>query len=301
MPSELSLSWTWKCQPRSARIRFREQFILEKILLIVAFAHPIHCLELLRMSTIISLFNQAGGVGKTTLTQNLGYHLSLRGHRVLLLDIDPQASLTSFMGIDAESLEKTPFDALINEEPLFILKNIYGMDLAPTNINLSAAEIQLVNLDFREIRLKEALEPIKEKYNFILIDCPPSLGLLSYTSLVASTHVLIPVETHFKAFQGTSLLLQTISKVRKRGNRSLMIAGFVPSRYAATNSQDKRTLQAIKEQFGVVGTIYEPIPRATIFVDASEEQVPLAIYDPKSPVLKILDSLAANMEKLNES
>jgi len=93
------------------------------------------------MSTIISLFNQAGGVGKTTLTQNLGYHLSLRGHRVLLLDIDPQASLTSFMGIDAESLEKTPFDALINEEPLFILENIYGMDLAPTNINLSAAEI----------------------------------------------------------------------------------------------------------------------------------------------------------------
>ncbi len=240
-------------------------------------------------------------MGKTTLTQNLGYHLNLRGHRVLLIDLDPQASLTAFMGIEADTLEKTPFDALINEEPLFILKDVHGMDLAPTNINLSAAEIQLVNLDFREIRLREALEPIKEQYNFILIDCPPSLGLLSYTSLIASTHVLIPIETHFKAFQGTNLLLQTVAKVRKRGNRSLAIAGFVPSRYASTNSQDKRTLQAIKEQFGMVGTVFEPIPRATIFVDASEEQVPLAVYEPKSPVLKILDSLASNMEELNES
>lgn len=250
---------------------------------------------------IIALFNQAGGVGKTTLTQNLGYHLNLRGHRVLLIDIDPQASLTAFMGIDANTLEKTPFDALINEEPLFILKNVHGMDLAPTNINLSVAEIQLVNLDFREIRLREALEPLKGQYNFILIDCPPSLGLLSYTSLVASTHVLIPIETHFKAFQGTNLLLQTMAKVRKRGNRSLTIAGFVPSRYASSNSQDKRTLQAIKEQFGAVAPVYEPIPRATIFVDASEEQVPLAVYDPKNPVLKVLESLALNMEKLNES
>ncbi len=252
------------------------------------------------MTCTIALFNQAGGVGKTTLTQNLGYHLHQRGHRVLLVDLDPQASLTTFMGIDPDSLEKTPFDALINEEPLFILKDIQGMDIAPTNITLSAAEIQLVNLDFREVRLAEALDPLRDNYDFILIDCPPSLGLLSYTSLVAATEVLIPIETHFKAFQGTNLLLQTIARVRKRGNRSLEIAGFVPCRYAATNSQDKRTLKAIREQFGAVAPVYSPIPRLTAFVDASEEQVPLAVYDPKNPALSVLDQLAAQMEKLNE-
>ena len=250
------------------------------------------------MACIIALFNQAGGVGKTTLTHNLGYHLHQRGQQILLIDLDPQASLTTFMGIDPASLEHTPFDALINEEPLYILKDIQGMALAPTNINLSAAEIQLVNLDFREVRLKEALEPLQEDYDFILIDCPPSLGLLTYSSLVAATAVLIPIETHFKAFQGTNLLLQTIARVRKRGNRNLKIAGFVPSRYAATNSQDKRTLQAIREQFSSVAPIYEPIPRLTAFVDASEEQLPLALYDPKHSALTILDQLAAQLEKL---
>lgn len=248
---------------------------------------------------IIALFNQAGGVGKTTITQNLGYHLAQRKQRILLVDLDPQASLTTFMGIDTNTLEKTPFDALINEEPLFILKDIYGMDLVPTNITLSVAEIQLVNLDFREIRLKESLDPLTVHYDFILIDCPPSLGLLSYSALIASHQVLIPIETHFKAFQGTNLLLQTIAKVRKRGNRNLQIAGFIPSRYATTNSQDKRTLQAIIEQYGQVAPVYDPIPRLTAFVDASEEEMPLAVFAPKNPAVKILEKLAIKMEKLN--
>lgn len=248
---------------------------------------------------VISLFNQAGGVGKTTITLNLGYQLFKRGNKVLLIDIDPQASLTLFMGIDPASLEKTVFDAIVNEEPISIHTNVHGMDLAPTNINLSAAEIQLVNMDFREVRLQDAIAPIKDNYDFILIDCPPSLGLLSYLSLVATTHVLVPVETHYKAFEGTNLLLQTLARVRKKGNRSLQIAGFVPSRYAATNSQDKRTLKAIQEQFSPVGPVYSPIPRITAFVDASEKQVPLAVYEPKNSVIKILDQLAAKMEKLN--
>lgn len=248
---------------------------------------------------VISLFNQAGGVGKTTITLNLGYQLFKRGNKVLLIDIDPQASLTLFMGIDPASLEKTVFDAIVNEEPISIHTNVHGMDLAPTNINLSAAEIQLVNMDFREVRLQDAITPIKDNYDFILIDCPPSLGLLSYLSLVATTHVLVPVETHYKAFEGTNLLLQTLARVRKKGNRSLQIAGFVPSRYAATNSQDKRTLKAIQEQFSPVGPVYSPIPRITAFVDASEKQVPLAVYEPKNSVIKILDQLAAKMEKLN--
>lgn len=250
------------------------------------------------MSKIIAIFNQAGGVGKTTLTMNLGYQLHMKGHKVLLIDLDPQSSLTSFMGIDPESLEKTPFDAIINEELLFILNNQHGMDIAPTNINLSVAEIQLVNMDFREVRLKEVIEPIRNKYDFILIDCPPSLGLLSYSSLVAASHLLIPIETHYKAFSGTNLLLQTVAKVRKRGNRHLKIAGFVPSRYAAANSQDQRTLKAIQEQFSPIAPVYDPISRATAIVDASEQQVPLAVYEPKHPILKVLEKLALKMEQL---
>lgn len=134
------------------------------------------------MAKIISIFNQAGGVAKTTLTQNLGYHLARRNHRVLLVDLDPQASLTIFMGLDIDGLEQTLYDALVDEEPLYIEENLMGMDLAPTNLTLSVAETALVNADLREFRLKSAIEPIEEHYDFILIDCPPSLGLLSYIS-----------------------------------------------------------------------------------------------------------------------
>ena len=245
--------------------------------------------------TVIALFNQAGGVGKTTITHNLGYQLSLLNNRVLLIDLDPQSSLTTFMGIDTESLTKTPFDALINEEPLYIISDINGVDLAPTNIGLSAAEIQLVNLNFREVRLQEAIEPLLADYDYILIDCPPSLGLLSYSALIAATHVLIPIETHFKAFQGTNLLLETIAKVKKRGNKDLKISGFIPSRYSKNNSQDKRTLQAIKEEFSPIATVYEPIPRLTAFVDASEEALPLALYDSKCPAVQIISDLALSI------
>jgi chromosome partitioning protein len=131
------------------------------------------------MTKIIALFNQAGGVGKTTITHNLGYHLSQKGHQVLLIDLDPQSSPTPFVGIDPEKLEKTPFDALINEEPLFIIKTNQGFDLVPTNITLSVAEIQLVNLDFREIRLKDALSSVQSDYTLSLLTVRPVLDYLA--------------------------------------------------------------------------------------------------------------------------
>jgi chromosome partitioning protein len=166
------------------------------------------------------------------------------------------------------------------------------MDLVPTNILLSSAEIQLVNLEFRELRLKEGLAQVEGNYDIIVIDCPPSLGLLSYSGLVAATHVLIPIETHFKAFMGTSLLLQTVAKVKKRGNPNLEIVGFAPNRFAPNNSQDKRCLQAIQEQYGEVARVFSPIHRLTALTDASEEQIPLALYDRKSKALKTFDELA---------
>lgn len=250
------------------------------------------------MTKIIAIFNQAGGVAKTTLTQNLGYHLARREHNVLLIDMDPQGSLTIFMGLVPRELEKSMYDAIVEEQPLPISEGIHGMDLAPTNTTLSTAEMQLVNADLRDFRLKYAIEPIQEEYDFILIDCPPSLGLLSYVSLVAATHVLVPIETHFKAFEGTNELLKTVARVRTRVNRSLEIGGFVPTKYDARNSQDTRTLGAIQEQLASVGKVLTPISRSTTFVDATEERMPLAVYQPKHPAVKVLEQIASSMESL---
>ena len=246
---------------------------------------------------IIALFNQAGGVAKSTLTMNLGYHLAQKEQRVLLVDMDPQASLTKFMGLIPKELDSTVADAIIEELPLPIHEGIHGMDLAPSNRVLSGAEMQLVNAPLRDFRLKEALEPLLSEYDFILIDCPPSLGLLSFISLVAATHVLVPIETHIKAFEGTDELLQTLNSVKK-ANKKLQIAGFVPTRYAKSNSADVRTLGAIQEQLGSWGKIFPPVPRATAFVDASEEREPLAVYDPKHSAVALLDKIAQSLASL---
>ncbi|MBE9224913.1 ParA family protein [Phormidium sp. LEGE 05292] len=248
---------------------------------------------------IIALFNQAGGVAKSTLTQNLGYHLAQSSHRVLLIDIDPQASLTKFMGLAPSQLQKTVANAIIDEQPLPIHSGIHGMDLAPANRLLSGAEMQLVSAPMRDLRLKEALEPVVESYDFILVDCPPSLGLLSYISLVAATHVLVPIETHLKAFEGTDELLQTLTLVKNKANRKLQVAGFVPTRYAQQNSADKRALGAIQEQLSSWGQIFPPIPRATAFVDATEERAPLAVFDSKHPAVAILEEIAQSLESLS--
>jgi len=192
------------------------------------------------MSKIIALFNQSGGVSKTSLTMNLGYHLAKRSQKVLLVDMNPQASLTAFMGLDPSELQETVYESIMNGSDAALRKNLHNMDLLPSNINLSGAELELVVADMRDSRLKEVLDPLSSHYDFILIDCPPSLGILSYISLVISTHVLIPIQTEYKALKGTELLLQTIARVRKRANRSLQIAGVIPTLY------DTRTVQAFQ-------------------------------------------------------
>ncbi|BAU16055.1 cobyrinic acid ac-diamide synthase (plasmid) [Leptolyngbya sp. NIES-3755] len=252
------------------------------------------------MTRVIAVFNQAGGVAKTTLTMNLGFQLAQKKkNRVLLIDMDPQASLTIFMGLEPDELEQTIYEAIVNENPLPIQGDIHQMDLAPTNLNLSVAEMQLVSADLREYRLKSAIEPVLEDYDFILIDCPPSLGLLSFISLVAATHILVPIETQFKAFAGTNKLLETVARVRNKINRKLQIAGFVPTIYDSRNSQDARSLAAMQEQLSGIGTVFDPIPRSTLFADASEKRQPLAVFSPKHPSVSILNQLASAMEKLN--
>ena len=188
---------------------------------------------------IIALFNQSGGVGKTSLTMNLGYHLTQKKkNRVLLIDMDPQASLTTFMGLEPENITQTIYQAVVGEEDLPVHPElIHGMSFTPANINLSAAELELVAALMREMRLKNALTPVLDKYDYILIDCPPSLGILSVVSLVAATHVLVPIQCQFKSFQGTDLLLKTVARLRKGANPSLAIAGCMPTMY------DDRTAQ----------------------------------------------------------
>lgn len=256
------------------------------------------------MSKILALFNQAGGVAKSTTTLNLGYHLAQRALRVLLIDIDPQASLTSFMGIEPSELETTIYDALVPKgdeiESLPIHQNIHGMDLLPANIDLANAEQELIFAELRELRLKQILEPVRDNYDFILIDCPPSLGILSHISLVATDYVLVPIQCQFKALKGTDSLLHTVARIRKRLNPKLKIAGFLPTMYQASNSLDNRTLESISEQLADVAKIFPPMPRATAVAEAAEFGKPLALCANKhKPTLELFDQLAIAMEKLS--
>lgn len=253
------------------------------------------------MTKVISLFNQAGGVGKSTTTQNLGYHLFLRRHRILLVDIDPQASLTTFMGLEPADLDKTIYDALVSEadDPIPIHQDLHGMALAPANILLANAEQELIFAELREFRLQEVLASLLNDYDFILIDCPPSLGILSQISLVASTHVLVPIQCQFKALKGTDSLLKTVARVQRKLNRNLKLAGFFPTMYSANNSLDQRTLQSMTEQLSSLGTVFPPMPRATSVAEAAEYGKPLALCPNKNPaLLHLFDEIAIAMEVL---
>jgi chromosome partitioning protein len=250
------------------------------------------------VALIITIYNQSGGVMKTSLTMNLGYQMAQHGRKVLLVDMDPQASLTAFMGLEPADLDQTIADSVLNDAPLAIQPDIHQMDLLPSNIMLSAAEMQLTSVMAREWRLRRVLEPIVDQYDVVLIDSPPSLGILSILSLVASTHVLIPIQTQYKSYKGTELLLDSVKQVQEYVNSELRIAGVVPTIYASSNAQDKAILGAIQEQLGAITTVFPPVPRATAFADASMEHLPLARYNPSHPAVKILEAIATQLEAL---
>ncbi len=253
------------------------------------------------MAKVVALFNQSGGVGKTTLAMNLGYHLAKqkRGRqkqRVLLIDMDPQGSLTDFMGLGDESFDETIAESLLEDRPLPIFGDIHGMDLTPANILLSKAEIQLLSAMRREYKLAKALESAKEEYDFILVDAPPSLGILSILSLVAADCLIVPIQTQYKCYRGTDLLLDTVEDVRE-ANPNLAIAGIVPTMHNPRENHEKDILAQIKSELGNEFVVYPAINKATDFKNCSMSHDPLAVYNSKHPSLKVLNRIAADLLK----
>ena len=259
---------------------------------------------ILKMAVITSIFNQAGGVAKSTLTLNLGHTLSQAGQRVLLVDFDPQGSLTIFLGFEPWDMPVTVYDALMGnyttrEALISVLEqaivSAHNMDLLPANRRLGKAELELFTALNRERKLAAMLDPLRDRYDWILIDCPPSLGLLSLSALTASHGVLVPVETEYKSWIGTDLLLETIGLVKREINPDLSIFGFIPTKHARTKSQHQRVLKAMREQLATVGTVFDPIPNATAFADASEAGQPLIVYDRRHSALQSLQALATSL------
>jgi chromosome partitioning protein len=203
---------------------------------------------------IIALCNQKGGVGKTTSTINLGAALSEFGRRVLLVDFDPQGALSVGLGVQPHQLDRTAYNLLmepgVNIDDILLKTGVPGMDLLPSNIDLSAAEVQLVGEVAREQTLSRVLAPVVEDYDFVLIDCQPSLGLLTVNALTAADEVIVPLECEFFSLRGVALLIDTIDKVRERLNPRLKLAGILATMYDGRTLHGREVFARVVEAFG---------------------------------------------------
>ena len=232
------------------------------------------------MGRAIAIFNQKGGVGKTTTNINLGASLAQLGKKVLMLDIDPQGNTTSGIGVSKKDLEYTVY-AEFDTKKAVMHTNVEGLDLIPANTDLAGAEIELVELDGREQRLRHAIDRIRDDYDFIFIDCPPSLGLLTINSLAAVNGVLIPIQCEFYALEGVSQLVSTIDLVKKNLNPELEIEGVVLSMFDGRTNLSIQVVQEVKKYFGskVYSTV---IPRNIRLAEAPGFGMAITEYDPRS-------------------
>ncbi|KJY48200.1 Sporulation initiation inhibitor protein soj [Bombilactobacillus mellis] len=236
------------------------------------------------MARVISLANQKGGVGKTTTTINLGACLAEIGKQVLVIDIDPQGNATSGLGIKKVDVAQDIYDVIINELPLqkTIMKTEHsGLDIVPATIQLAGAEMELTSMMARETRLKEALLPIQKDYDYILIDCPPSLGQLSINAFTASNSIIIPVQSEYYALEGLSQLLNTIRLVQKHFNPNLAIEGVLLTMFDARTNLGTQVVQEVQSYFG--DRVYKTIiPRNTRLAEAPSYGLPIIDFDRKS-------------------
>ena len=253
------------------------------------------------MGKVISVANQKGGVGKTTTTVNLGTILAKKGKKVLLIDADPQGNATSGLGVDKD-VELSLYDVLVNETELestiqdTMIKNL---KLCPSNINLAGAEVELVSMMSREQRLKEKLEEIKEGFDYILIDCPPSLGLITLNSFTASDSVLIPVQCEYYALEGLGQLINTINLVKKHLNKNIQIEGALLTMYDIRTNLSNQVVKEVKKYFE--NKVYKTvIPRNVRLSEAPSYGMPITEYDPRSKGAKSYIKFAREFIKINQ-
>lgn len=248
-----------------------------------------------RRAEIIAMCNQKGGVGKTTTTINLGAALVETGRKVLLVDLDPQGSLSVGLGINPHTLELSIYNLLLGRgvdvDEVIADSPVEDMDILPSNIDLSAAEIQLVSEVARELTLSRVLEPLRERYDVILIDCAPSLGLLTVNALTAADSVVIPLECEFFALRGVALLTDTIAKVQDRLNPRLKIMGLLGTMYDGRTLHAREVLQTVVDAFG--DQVFHSVIRRTVkFPETTVAGEPITTYASSSPGAGAYRSLA---------
>ena len=253
------------------------------------------------MGKVISVANQKGGVGKTTTTVNLSTILAKRGKKVLLIDADPQGNATSGLGIEKE-VEFSTYDILVNDTEIkqalqkTVIKNLL---LCPSNMNLAGAEVELVSMMSREQRLKEKLEEVKDAFDYIFIDCPPSLGLITLNAFTASNSVLIPVQCEYFALEGLGQLLNTVNLVKKHLNKTIMIEGALLTMYDIRTNLSNQVVKEVKKYFN--DKVYKTvIPRNVRLSEAPSYGMPITEYDPKSKGAKSYTKFAKEFLKINE-
>jgi chromosome partitioning protein len=243
--------------------------------------------EAVRLTRVIAIANQKGGVGKTTTTMNLGAALAELGRKTLLIDLDPQAALSVGFGINSYELEETIYDALVVPDSISLQRVIHyeirpNLDIVPSNIDLAAAEMELVATMGREYILKEILEPLRARYHYILIDCPPSLSLLTINALTAADSVLIPLQCEYLALRGMRTLIEVIEKAQKKLNPSLKILGVLGTMYNARTIHAREVIEEVRSVFG--DKVFDVVIRSSIkFAEAPVVHKPILEYAHEHP------------------
>ena len=236
------------------------------------------------MGRIIAVANQKGGVGKTTTSINLAACLAEKGKKVLAVDMDPQGNLTSGLGVDKDSVEKSIYELIIGEVDIKEVINkevLENLDIIPTSIDLSAAEIELIGVDDKEYILRNAIDQVKDQYDFVIIDCPPSLSMLTINAMTTADSVVVPIQCEYYALEGLSQLIHTVELVKDRLNSKLEIEGVVFTMYDARTNLSLQVVENVKDnlQQNIYKTI---IPRNIRLAEAPSYGLPINKYDPKS-------------------
>ena len=236
------------------------------------------------MGRIIAVANQKGGVGKTTTSINLAACLAEKGKKVLAVDMDPQGNLTSGLGVDKDAVEKSIYELIIGEVDIKEVINkevLENLDIIPTSIDLSAAEIELIGVDDKEYILRNAIDQVKDQYDFVIIDCPPSLSMLTINAMTTADSVIVPIQCEYYALEGLSQLIHTVELVKDRLNSKLEIEGVVFTMYDARTNLSLQVVENVKDnlQQNIYKTI---IPRNIRLAEAPSYGLPINKYDPKS-------------------